>query len=258
MQLASLAAAFQVHLSFPSDGTSSVLIGLRWVHFLAGITWVGLLYFFNLVNVPLQKELEPAVKSKVYPALMSRALWWFRWSAVVTVLAGIAYWMIIVSSDARNARAMGEVANSGTTVWTFFVFWTLAYIVYMGVLMAPPAFLRQGPVVTILTVVIVAAAAYGYLAVNSNGWESNRLLCIGVGGGIGWFMLFNVWGAIWRVQKRMIQWTAAGTPMPEKAALMARQAFLASRTNFWLSLPMLFFMASASHFIIFGNPGTLR
>ena len=258
MQLASLAAAFQVHLSFPSDGTSSVLIGLRWVHFLAGITWVGLLYFFNLVNVPLQKELDPAVKTKVFPALMSRAMWWFRWSAVVTVLAGLAYWGRIVGSDARNARAMGEAVSSGTAIWTFFVFWTVAFILYMGALMAPPAFLRQGPVLTILTIVIVAAAAYGYLAVNSNGWESNRLLCIGVGGGIGWFMMFNVWGVIWRVQKRMIQWTAAGTPMPEKAALMARQAFLASRTNFWLSLPMLFFMASASHFIIFGNPGTLR
>ena len=258
MQLASLAALFQIHLTLPADRMSNVLILYRWVHFLAGITWVGLLYFFNLVIVPFQQELDPALKSKVVPGLMSRALWWFRWSSVVTVLAGLAYWGMIISSDARNARAMGGTAHSNTTIWTFFVFWSLAFILYQGALMAPPAFLRQGPVLAVITVVLVGGAAYAYLAFNSNGWESNRLLCIGVGGGIAWFMMFNVWGVIWRVQKRMIQWTAAGTPMPEKAGLMARQAFLASRTNFWLSFPMLFFMASASHYIIFGNPGTLR
>ena len=258
MQLATLAALFQVHFSLPSEGTSTMLIFYRWIHFLAGITWVGLLYFFNLVNVPFQQELDPALKAKVFPALMSRAMWWFRWSAVVTVLAGLAYWGRIVGSDAANARAMGEIASVGTPIWTFFVLWTVAFILYMGALMSPPAFLRKGPVLGAITVVVVGAAAYLYLAMNSHGWESNRLLCIGIGGGIGWFMMFNVWGVIWRVQKRMIQWTAAGTPMPEKAALMARQAFLASRINFWLSLPMLFFMAAASHYIIFGNPGTLR
>jgi len=44
------------------------------VHFIAGVTWIGLLYFFNLVNVPFMKELDPATKGKVLPALMSRAL----------------------------------------------------------------------------------------------------------------------------------------------------------------------------------------
>lgn len=250
MHVASLFAAFQVQTSLP-DANSTALIVMRWIHFVAGITWVGLLYFFNLVNVPFQKELDATLRPKVYPALMSRAMWWFRWSAVVTVLAGIGYWMHIVSTDARNARVMGETANSGTAIWTFFVFWTLAYILYMGALMAPPEVLRRGPVLAMISIVVVVGAAYAYLAINSHGWESNRLLCIGVGGGIGWFMMFNVWGVIWRVQKRMIQWHAAGTPLPEKAAAMARQSYLASRTNFWLSFPMLFFMASASHYIIF-------
>jgi len=70
-------------------------------------------------------------------------------------------------------------------------------------------------------------------------------------------MLLNVWGVIWRIQKRLIQWTrdnaTNGTPIPEKAQAMARQAFLASRANAFLSVFMLFFMGAASHYPIFGK-----
>ncbi len=62
---------------------------LRWTHFVAGITWIGLLYFFNLVNVNFMKSLDAPTKGKVVPQLMPRALWWFRHSAWVTVLAGL-------------------------------------------------------------------------------------------------------------------------------------------------------------------------
>ncbi|PYV53746.1 MAG: hypothetical protein DMG98_20095, partial [Acidobacteria bacterium] len=79
-------------ISFPQDFQTNFLILLRWIHFVAGITWVGLLYFFNLVNVPFMKELDAATKGKVMPGLMLRALWWFRVAAVVTVLAGLTYW----------------------------------------------------------------------------------------------------------------------------------------------------------------------
>jgi uncharacterized membrane protein len=62
---------------------------------------------------------------------------------------------------------------------------------------------------------------------------------------------------IWRIQKRLIQWTkdsaANGTPMPEKAAAMARMAFLVSRANAYLSIPLLFFMGAASHYPMFGK-----
>ncbi|MGC2552434.1 MAG: hypothetical protein WA437_19390, partial [Candidatus Sulfotelmatobacter sp.] len=76
---------FAPQINLPHDFNTNFLMLLRWIHFLAGITWIGLLYFFNLVNVPLMKELDPATKGKVMPALMTRALWWFRVSAVVTV-----------------------------------------------------------------------------------------------------------------------------------------------------------------------------
>ena len=252
MPITGLLVLAAIPFSFPHGGAVNAQLALRWVHFIAGITWVGLLYFFNLVNVPLLRQLDPATRGKVMPELMTRALWWFRWAAVVTVLAGLAYWMMIVTADANNANTSG-----GTAIWSFFLIWTLAFAVEMGALMSPAAALKKGPVLGVIVAVTVILAAYFYLRVNSDGWESNRLLSIGIGGGIGWFMMFNVWGLIWRVQKKLIRWTREnaenGTPMPPQAAALSRLAFLASRVNFWLSFPMLFFMAAASHYPMFGR-----
>src|ERR1700730_11268932 len=119
MASAALATFLGPQINFPSDFNTNFLMLVRWIHFLAGITWIGLLYFFNLVNVPLMKELDPATKGKVLPGLMTRALWWFRWSAVVTVLAGLAYWGQIVATDARNAGAAPTMAlASFLLIWT--------------------------------------------------------------------------------------------------------------------------------------------
>jgi uncharacterized membrane protein len=117
--------------------------------------------------------------------------------------------------------------------------------------------LNKGWVLAILFVIIIAHSAHFFLHVNDKPWESNRLLAIGIGGGIGWMMLLNVWGVIWRIQKRLISWTKAnaenGTPMPDKAARMARMAFLTSRINAWLTIPLLFLMGAASHYPMFGR-----
>ena len=72
------------------DLYSNLHLVVRWLHVLAGITWIGHLYFFNFVNVPLQGALDDAAKKAVNPQLMPRALWWFRWGAMVTLLAGLA------------------------------------------------------------------------------------------------------------------------------------------------------------------------
>src|ERR1700684_4656922 len=117
--------------SLPQDVSTNVLMLLRWIHFLAGVTWLGLLYFFNLVNGPFMKELDGQTKGRVFPALMSRALMWFRIAAVITVLAGLAYWGQIVASDARNAGA-----TSGIAMGSFFGIWTIAWIL-MYVLLVP-------------------------------------------------------------------------------------------------------------------------
>jgi uncharacterized membrane protein len=254
VSLLSFVAAPQ--LDFPG-GESTALILLRWIHLVAGILWVGLLYFFNLVNAPFLQELDAKQRSVVVPKLMPRALWWFRWSSVVTVLVGVAYWNHIVATDARNAIAIGQTASVGSMVGSFFLIWTLAFAIEMGALMSPAEFLRKGPVLGIIVAAAVIAAAYVFLSLNQQGWESNRALSIGIGGGLGWFMMLNVWGVIWRMQKKMIRWTeenaTKGTAMPSEAAKVARLSLLCSRVNFWLSFPMLFFMGAASHYIMFAG-----
>src|ERR1700730_2587989 len=90
--------ALEPHFSFPQNAIATEQIMLRWIHFFFGIIWIGLLYFFNLVGFPTMKQLEASVRSKLYPVLMSRAMGWFRWSALVTVLAGMRYfWMILAA-----------------------------------------------------------------------------------------------------------------------------------------------------------------
>lgn len=236
----------------PTDFNSNFLMLVRWLHFLAGFTWLGLLYFFTLVNVPLMSQLDSATKGKVFPALMSRALWWFRWAAVVTVLMGLAYWGNIVTADAHNANA-----SSGIAIGSFFLIWTVVWALLYALLIPGKGPLNNGFVLAPIVTVIVIAAAWLFLRWNDHGWESNRLLSIGIGGGLGWVMLLNVWGVIWRIQKRIILWTKDnvenGTPVPEKASRMARMSFLCSRINAFLSLPLLFFMAAASHYPMFGK-----
>jgi len=238
-------------------GEQAVLIVLRWIHLVAGITWIGLLYFFNLVNMPFLQELDGPQRGVVIPKLMPRAMWWFRWSSAVTVLAGFGYWNRIVGVDAQNAIAAGETASAGRVIGSFVLIWTIAFALEMGLLMSPAEALRKGAVFGIIMALVIVGAAYVFLALNQQGWESNRALAIGIGGGIGWFMMLNVWGIVWRMQKKIIRWTsesiAKGTAMPAEAAKVARLSFLSARLNFWLSFPMLFFMGAASHYIMFAG-----
>ena len=254
MTLNLVALFFTPQFEFPG-ATETLLIAFRWVHFVAGITWVGLLYFFVLVNGPFLQGLDAQQRGVVVPRLMPRALWWFRWSSVVTVVAGLAYWGHIVGSDARAAIAVGEPASVGRVMGSFFVIWTVAFAIEMGMLMSPAEVLRKGAVLGVVMAIVVIAAAYIFLDLNQQGWQSNRLLAIGIGGGIGWFMMLNVWGIVWRMQKRIIRWTkesaTKGAAMPAEAAKMARLSSLCARVNFWLSFPMLFFMGAASHYALF-------
>lgn len=154
----------------------------RWIHFLAGITWIGLLYYFNLVQVPALKDAAAdGTAAGITKHVAPRALFWFRWSALVTWLAGAA------------------LLGAGFTA----------------------AFTLQP-----------------------------EMAPIGIGAWLGTIMLFNVWGLIWPNQKKILGMKPA---TDEEKAKARRIAFLASRTNTMLSIPMLFFMAGGlSHRALFG------
>ena len=225
---------------------------LRWLHFVAGITWIGLLYFFNLVNVPFQKGLDAETKNKVNPDLLSRSLWYFRWGAVVTVLVGLAYFaMYILGPDVHNANVLGK-ANQNA--WVVLGLWLLYPIILFGIEFAiikkVPALTKDGRVFAVVMFLLMALATWGLVSfftskftVGGENFCSNKTYSIGIGGAYGILMLLNVWGIIWPNNKRIIAATAGTGPAapPE----LARQAFLASRTNAWLSLPLLFFMGTA-------------
>jgi uncharacterized membrane protein len=167
---------------------NQILVLERWLHIVAGITWIGLLYYFNFVQVPALAE---AAADKGGPGgagvtkyVAPRALLWFRWAALVTWLSGAAY--------LHSAQHLGLV-NAFT------------------------------------------------LGLMTGSWQHAT---IGMGAWLGTIMLINVWGPIWQNQKKILGIKPA---TDEEKARARRIAFLASRTNTMLSIPMLLFMAASAH-----------
>ena len=168
----------------------------RWLHVIAGITWIGMLYFFNFVNVPLQAALDDAGKKAVTPKLMPRALWWFRWGAMTTFIMGLALF-------------------------------TMIYMYTPGRGFGPSQYFME-----------------------ASGGISQRAWWIMFGMLLATVMWFNVWFIIWPIQKKML----GGKASPEELPVIRRRAYLASRTNTYLSAPMLFGMLAPNHFGAFDVP----
>jgi uncharacterized membrane protein len=244
------------HFSFPEGAGAAEFIILRWLHFVFGIIWIGLLYFFNLVGFPTMKQLDASVRGKVYPVMMLRAMAWFRWSAMITVVVGVRYYFHLLSVDAHNA---GDPWLALKWFGWWVVVWLGAYALIYPFQLPREGSLDNVWVRTIAIAAIVIAASWLVLDLNGGADASNAHLSISVGGGLGFLMLLNAWGVVWRVQKRLIEWTRAnaeqGTPMPPKAAKFARWGFLASRVAFWLSFPMLFLMGAAEHYPFLSSIG---
>jgi uncharacterized membrane protein len=156
----------------------------RWLHFLSGVAWIGMLWYFNFVQTPFfGSELGGGVKGAMTRGLVPNALWWFRWGAMFTFLTG-------------------------------------------------------------LTIILMM---WGMRGMNLGSPYMTKIL---TGGLMGTLMWANVWFVIWPAQKVVIasaeQIAGGGQAIPEAAARGAR-AGTASRINTLFSIPMLFFMGSASH-----------
>ena len=87
----------------------------RWLHVVAGVAWIGHLWFFNFVNLNVQKDLTPEIKKVVNPPLLLRALFFFRWGAMLTYISG---WFLIFIHDymARWGQLL-QLGNADTAGW---------------------------------------------------------------------------------------------------------------------------------------------
>ncbi|HEV2866672.1 MAG TPA: urate hydroxylase PuuD [Allosphingosinicella sp.] len=85
-----VAAMFGLHGAQLADGSYPWAQWLRYVHVFAGVLWIGLLYYFNFVQIPTMPKIEPAeLKRGVTGFIAPAALFWFRWSALATVILGL-------------------------------------------------------------------------------------------------------------------------------------------------------------------------
>ena len=172
----------------------------RYLHVLSGVLWIGLLYFFNLVNLPLlkidlKKPFTVNMADKASAHITAKTLFWFRWGAASTLVWGL----LLIEAQRRQYGTMR------------------AYMLDNG----PPG-----------TFILLAVA----LAI---------------------VMFVNVWFVIWPNQKVILannmKIAAAGTSDEEKKRLQdenaprVKMAVMASRTNTWLSVPMLFGMVFGAH-----------
>ncbi len=180
--IAALIAAGATEINMRGSGAIVLLI-----HVAVGVTWIGLLYYFNFVQVP---GLAQAAGDEGGPGgagitkyIAPRALLWFRWAALATWLSGAIY--LLERGQFLNAFSLGLGADGNL---------------------------------------------YG--------------LEIGIGAWFGTIMLFNVWILIWPNQKKVLGIVEAGA---DEIAKSKRIAFLASRTNTMLSIPMLMSMLAPTH-----------
>src|SRR5262249_7894303 len=137
---------------------------LRWLHLVFGVIWIGLLYFFNLVLTPSMRTCDPKLRVKIYPELMPRAMAWFRWSSLVTVLVGMRYFYIYLAEDAENESAPG-LALRWFGLWL--LVWLAAYaLIYALQLPAKGTFLDHAWVRAIGIAAVALGACWLAMALN--------------------------------------------------------------------------------------------
>ena len=101
----------------------------RWLHVLSGIMWIGLLYYFNFVQIPnmpnIPDDQKPAISKVIAPA----ALWWFRWAAMATLITGLilgylnGYIHDAMSLGAMNDFEVPKNIAIGIGMWLGIIMW---------------------------------------------------------------------------------------------------------------------------------------
>lgn len=201
----------------------------RWVHIVAGITWIGLLYFFNWVNSAFAPTMDGETKKKVVPELLPRTLWWFRMGAAWTWFTGVFLLLIVFYHGGVQFEAGGS--------WTTGAFIMLA-VTFLGVFVYDAIFkaIKNEQVGVVVCFLLLAVAYFGFFKF---GHFSYRAAVIHLGALFGTCMAFNVWFRIWPAQQKIIRGAKNGEAVdPSLPAL----AGLRSKHNTYMSLPLVWAM----------------
>ncbi len=217
---------------------------LRWLHVLAGIIWLGHLYFFNFVNVPFAATMDAGTRRSAVPQLMPRALFWFRWGAVWTWITGLLILLMVYYMNGLATQGHAPTLAS----YIMLLVTLLSAGVYDALFKSPLGKnAKAGPAVAFLLFAVVVFLFVSY------GQYSYRGMLIHSGALFGTIMAFNVWFRIWPAQRKIILAIKEGSsPDPE----LAKAAAMRSRHNTYLSIPLLWAMLG-QHTVYFagGNLG---
>jgi len=121
-----------VELALLSENSLAFL--LRWLHLLAGVTWIGLLYYFNFIQGEYFKEADGGAKSNVIQLMVPRALWWFRWGAMFTFLSGL--YLIYIKPGAAAALGKAGLASRTNTLFSIPMLFFMASSMHLGQIQA--------------------------------------------------------------------------------------------------------------------------
>ncbi len=203
----------------------------RWLHVLAGIVWIGHLYFFNWVNGPFQAKIDGPTKKIVNPELMPRALYWFRWGAAYTWITGVLLLGLVYY--------MGEQALASGAGWSAAAIIMIA-VTFLGVFLYDALWksglannLRAAVIVSFVLGAIIIALFVHFAHFSYRGTLIHTAALFGT------IMAFNVWFRIWPAQQKIIRATKNGETAD---ANVVKLAGLRSRHNTYMSVPLLWGM----------------
>ena len=205
----------------------------RWIHIVAGVIWIGHLYFFNFVNAQFAPTMDGETKKKVVPELMPRALYFFRWGAAFTWVTGVLLLMLVF----YHGHIMFDLGGGWgpLSILALVLVFGAPFIydpLYKTVLTDPKAGFIGGLVISAAFVIFMA-------------WVANfsyRAYTIHLGAMFGTLMAFNVWFRIWPSQQQIIRATKEGAAPDAKLVALAG---LRSKDNTYMSVPLIFTMMNA-------------
>jgi uncharacterized membrane protein len=217
----------------------------KWLHIIAGITWIGLLYFFNFINGHVAATMDGDTKKKVVPEIMPRTLYWFRWGAAWTWVTGFVLLIVIywVGTEGFMPEdfTTDEVTGEGPNMYIHIMLAVTFLAVFLYDFIYKSALASNVRFATMISFILIGA--YVYTLKYCAGFEY-RTFNIHLGTMFGTIMAFNVWFRIWPAQQKIITAIKNGeAPDGDLVAL----AGLRSKHNTYMSIPLIWTMITQHH-----------